>query len=585
MFMWVCGVTEKGGVALMWAVRAVCVASVLGLALAACTGGGSGNTGDPQDKIVLAFEGELQTYNPGTAEGGAAQNRVVLQWVLPGFWYLDDDATITPNPEVGTYEKVSDDPLAVELSFHEDAAWSDGTPIDCDDVILYWAAHSGAFDAFSSSAVGVERTEPPTCEAGEKRWTTVFTEPFADWEVAAAPSGLLPAHVAIAEAGLTEEEFIAAVKKRDAKALQPVAEFFNTGWVMQPGELPDKSLIPSAGPYELSAWDAGQSITLEANPDYWGEPPATEAVVIRFIPQEEQVKALANGEVDVIAPQPNPDLHAQLEDLDGVTVATPNMYFYEHLDFNFDAGPFQDRRLREAFAKCVPRQLIVDNLVAPQSPDARVMDARTTFPFESGYDIVTSGSGASDYAEPDIDGARAILANSGNEGVEVRIGYATPNQRRTDTVALIADSCGKAGFTVVDQGDPDFTGPEGGLVSTNFDVALFAWAGDPLVSGWAGIFASPEECTPRGKGMNVGCFANDSVDRLIAEINAEPDQDRQTELIAKAESILWEELATVPLYSHPGLFAWADDIENVRPNPTQESITWNMHRWVRSASS
>ncbi|WP_020574511.1 ABC transporter substrate-binding protein [Actinopolymorpha alba] len=77
---------------------------------------------------------------------------------------------------------------------------------------------------------------------------------------------------------------------------------------MEPGSLPDASLIPSSEPYKLSKWDAGQSITLTANEKYWGDPPAVQTVVIRFIAQDEQVQALQNGLVNIIEPQSNPDL-------------------------------------------------------------------------------------------------------------------------------------------------------------------------------------------------------------------------------------------------------------------------------------
>jgi peptide/nickel transport system substrate-binding protein len=56
------------------------------------------------------------------------------------------------------------------------------------------------------------------------------------------------------------------------------------------------------GPYVLKEWVAGDHITLEANPDYWGSPkPAIKTVVFKFLPDEStRVANLRTGAVDII---------------------------------------------------------------------------------------------------------------------------------------------------------------------------------------------------------------------------------------------------------------------------------------------
>jgi ABC-type transport system substrate-binding protein len=569
------------------------------LFLAACGGGGGDGGGSDNDPaagpkapaavtITHTFEQEFDAYNGNTAENNASKNNIVLQRVLTGFWYFNKEGEVEPNTEFGSYEKTSDDPLTVEYSINPKAKWSDGTPIDCDDILLFWAANSGKVgkDLFSTSGTtGVELIEVPDCEAGDKDFTFVYYEPFADWEGQGGPGAadILPAHVVEKQGGLTEQEFIDAVKNQDAKALAKAAKFYNSGWIMEPGSLLDESLIPSSGPYKLSKWDAGQSITLTANDKYWGDPPAVKTVVIRFIVQDEQVQALQNNEVNIIEPQTNPDLLNQLEAAQGVKVETGDQYLYDHLDFNFNKNnPFSDRKLREAFAKCVPRQLIIDNLIKPEKPDAEPMDVRNVAPFDPRYEAVVEAADMEAYSKPDIAGAKALLAETGNEGMEVKIGYNTPNPRRTQVVELIADSCGKAGFKVVDAGGEDFFEASGDLANNRFDVALFGWAGSSLVSGWASTFTTPTACTPSGKGNNNGCYSNPEVDKLIKELNATLDKDEQARLIGEVERILWEDLATIPLYSQPALSAWTETLTNIQPNPSQASITWNMDEWSMS---
>ncbi len=569
------------------------------LVLAACGGGGGSKTGEDDGKdsgaqapaavtVTHTFEQEIDAYNGNTAQNNASKNNIVLQRVLTGFWYFGKDGEVTPNTEFGTYKKTSDDPLTVEYSINPKAKWSDGNPIDCDDILLFWAGNSGKIGESLFSAAGttgVELIEVPDCKAGDKKFTFKYSEPFADWEGQGAPGAadLLPAHVVEKQSGLTEQQFIDAVKKKDATALAKAGKFYSSGWVMQPGKLPDASLIPSSGPYKLAKWDAGQSITLTANDKYWGTPPKVKNVVIRFIVQDEQSQALQNGEVNIIEPQANPDLLNQLEAAQGVKVVTGDQYLYDHLDFNFSkSNPFSDRRLREAFAKCVPRKLIVDNLIKPQKADAKPMDVRNVAPFDTRYAEVVEGSGADKYAQPDIAGAKALLAQAGKSGMQVKIGYPTPNPRRTQVVELIADSCGKAGFKVVDKGQENFFEDDGDLINNRFDVALFGWAGSSLVSGWASTYSTPAACTPSGKGNNNGCYSNKKVDQLIKELNATIEPDKKTQLIAEVERTLWQDLATIPLYSQPQLSAWTDTLKSIEPNPSQASITWNMDEWSAS---
>lgn len=563
------------------------------LALSACNtadsgGGGTDGAapvegGDAVDTgpITYAWEQEFGSYNNNTADENAIKNTVVLNQVLGGFWYFNPDGTLARDETFGTFEQTSEEPLTVEYTFADDAVWSDGEPIDCDDFLLAWAANSGAYttgevDAegnealvFSTSGTtGYELMEKPVCEDGDKTIEVVYTEPFADWEAMFGGGTIMPAHIVEQQSGV--EDLIAAISGDDMAQLTAAAEFYNTGWVFNPGQL-NPEITPSSGPYMLDSWQAGQSLTLTANPEWWGDPAATSTIVSRFITQDAQAQALQNGEVQIIAPQPNPELVAQLEALgDQVEVATGDDYTYEHYDFNF-TGPFADRALREAFALCVPRQTIVDNLIKSQNPEATVQNSRYIFPFQDEYQEVADAVVGDTYAEPDIDRARQLLEEAGAVGTQVRIGYQTPNPRRSDQVSLLRDSCNQAGFDIIDAGQEDFFG--NGLANGNFDVAMFAWSGSPLVSGSSSTFIT-------GGGNNNGKYSNPEVDALTAELNVTPDPAEQLELIKQIETILWEDLATIPVFAFPSITAWDANVENVVPNSTSAQVTWNKHEWM-----
>ncbi len=557
--------------------RMSAVATLLGasLVLAACSGGGT--TTDDTDTssepvtFTYAYEQEWQAYNTGTVATNASQNAIPMNRVTLGFWYFAPDGSVAPEEDFGSFEKTSDDPLTVEYTFADDAVWSDGEPIDCDDAWLSWYSQSGQTDTFKPvSTDGYEDIDTVDCADGDKQFTVVYNKPYADW--VANFGAMMPAHVVENEAGV--DDFIAAVQDDDKKGLEKAGDFWTKGWVFKPGELPDESIVPSSGEYKLDSWESGNSLTLVANENYYGDAPQADTVVIRFIAADAQAQALENGEVQAMDPQPNPDLKAQLEALGDQIVFSPEDQFtFEHYDFNFD-GVFKDEKLRQAFALCLPRQQIVDTLIKPDNPEAIVLDSRYYLPFQEQYEEVASQITPEEYASQDIDAAAALVKEANAEGTDVRLGYIVPNPRREAEAQLVQEACGPdgAGFNIIDEGDKTFFNANGALVTGRFDVAMFAWAGSPLVTGSSSIYVT-------GGGSNYGNYSNKEVDDLTAQLNQTSDLTEQQNIIVQIETILWNDLATIPAFAFPGIVAYDATAEGVEYNATQAGLTWNMQDW------
>ncbi|MDV6011550.1 ABC transporter family substrate-binding protein [Haloechinothrix sp. LS1_15] len=562
------------------------------LVLSACADNGedeAADNGDVGGTITLAWPQPYDSFNNTTAGANSFANGIVNEWVTTGFWnYAGEDGEVTPNETFGSYEQVSEEPLAVEYSIHEDAVWSDGEPIDCADAMLWWAVQSGQVGDFSQvSTMGIEDTVEPECEPGDKDFTLEYEQPFADWHNNGPGQGnnaMMPAHVVAEQGGLSTEELIEAIREGDDDALTEAAEFFNEGWLID-GALPEEEIIPSSGPYKLDSYAEGQHVTLTYNENYWGEPPNTGTIVIREIPEEQQVQALENREVDIINPQPTVDMANQIEAAEaaGIESTVDDQYSYEHLDFNFDSGPFADSlELREAFALCVPRQTIVENLIQPVQPDAEVKDVRNIAPWDPGFDeaIDRSSEFIEEYGEQDIERARQILEEEDAVGTEVRL-ETLDNERRNNAGTLIVQNCEEAGFDMEFVSTGDFFDTDGGLSQGTFDVAMFAWIGSSVLSNWNSTYETPDECTAEAKGNNNGCYSDPAMDQMLDDILRETDRDEALSIAADIERHLWEDLVTIPLYQHPNIAAWQPDIENLVMNPTQTGLVWNMPEWSR----
>jgi len=221
---------------------------------------------------------------------------------------------------------------------------------------------------------------------------------------------------------------------------------------------------------------------------------------------------------------------------------------------------------------CLPRQQMVDSLIVPVNPDAQILNNRWVLPFEDGYEDTSGGM----YDVVDIEGAKALLEEAGvTTPVPVRLGWFNngKNQRRTDQVALTIESCNQAGFEITDTGSETFFDVE--LAAGDWDIAMFAWAGGPLKSSSVATYAP-------GGGNNVGNIDIPELQPLMDELVVTTDPDAQLALANQIDTILWENLATIPVFAFPGVAAYSENANNVVFNPSQNGLSWNASQWSLS---
>lgn len=595
---------------------AVALGAVAALSLAACSPGGpanssgsgsasasgsSGSTGSvsqqdgsgrlelgdvtTQDKEIKVSVGstEFAGYNTMTPDTYDTYSSAVSGRYLASFFYFGTDGKAIQNTDLGKVEKLSDSPLKIKYTINDNAKWSDGTPITVADAIMSWGTQNaslmgsdGKTPLFNNVSGDLVEQAPkgPEGDPNGKSFTITYTDPNPDWQLQTLLD--FPAHVVAKQAGMSMDDFVAALRAQDKTKLAKAAKFWNTGWLLGKGKLPDKSLIPSSGPYLLSSWDKGQSVTLKANPDYYGEKPGVKTLTFRFVDPGAMVQALQNGDLDVMSPQPTVDTLKQLQNLgDQAQIYEGDTLTWEHVDFNFaGTSVFKGNAdLRKAFAMCIPRQQIVDNLIKPLNSKAEVLNTRDTLPGQEGYEDVLKASYNGEYDQPDIAKSKELIAKAGKTGkVKVRIGYGSPNPRRANEVQLIKASCDKAGFDVQDISSAEFMAPGGPLDQSDYDAVLFAWAGSGQLTSGANIYST-------GKPQNFGKYSNKKVDAAFKKIQTTMDMKEhiaQEEIIEKQ---LWDDMFGIPIFQHPAVDASRSDIKNVIHTDTQDGITWNADQW------
>lgn len=576
------------------------------------------DTGEPGagSTVTVGWNQPFYSYNSDTSHGNATANAIILYMTQAGFNYYDGDLNLAQDTSFGTYEKLSDDPLTVKYTINEGVTWSDGTPVDAADMLLYWGAVSGHFNDneedfetdeetgelivpedsvyFTSASPGLSLVEDmPEVGDDGRSVTLVYTKPFADWETNFGYG--VPAHVTARLAGLgddpaaAKDALVKAFEENDRAALSAISEAWRTGYDFT--SLPsDEGLYLSSGPYIITDFVENQYITLTKNAKYTGDKVGkVENITVRYNEDPQAlVQALQNGEIDMLAPQATADTLAALEAIDGVVVETGQDATYEHVDMvQNNGGPFDPatyggdaevaKKVRQAFLLTIPREQIVEQLIRPLNPDANVRNSFILTPDAPTYDQMVAENGSDFYAQTDIEKAKELLEEAGvDTPVDVRFLYGASNVRRAQQFQLIAESAAEAGFNVIDGGNDNW----GSMLDTatdQYDANLFGWQSTSLAVTEADANFRTDATN------NFYGYSNEEVDALFDELQTETEADRQQEILREVEKHLWADAFGITIFQFPGVNAWNEQVTGVDPIPLSPTIFHGFWNWEKTS--
>ena len=121
-----------------------------------------------------------------------------------------------------------------------------------------------------------------------------------------------------------------------------------------------------SGPYKLTSWDQGKSITMEAFDGYYGGTPKISKVVFKIIPESSsRALAVKNGDVDMA--QITPKDAESVKEQDGVTIHQMKTADYRAIAYNFHYKLFKDHpELPKAISYAVDRDQIIKGVLMGQ---------------------------------------------------------------------------------------------------------------------------------------------------------------------------------------------------------------------------
>ena len=189
------------------------------------------------------------------------------------------------------------------------------------------------------------------------------------------------------------------------------------------------------GPYKFVAWNRGATVTIAANPDYWGTRPQIQKVTYRFVPEAgTRLAGLMAGEFDLV-PNLLPEFIQQVP-----KSAHVESVLHPVLILNADGGLTKDVRVRQALNYAIDKDALAKGLFDGY---AQIDQGQLLSPADFGFDKATT-------AYPyDLGKAKALLAEAGAAGQTVQIvGTSGRWLKDRETVEAVAAFWTEAGLKV-----------------------------------------------------------------------------------------------------------------------------------------
>ena len=315
----------------------------------------------------------------------------------------------------------------------------------------------------------------------------------------------------------------------------------------------------STGPFKFVEWNTGESIVLDANPDYWRGKPCLDRIVVRFIEgADNTANAILAGEIDFarvdgadVTPfQDNPDFVLQEAPRD----------LMRYVGFNTLSPVVSDPAVRRALAVGLDRQSIIEIAGGGYGTLADSLFNTPVFVYEAGrnpqyaYDPAQAQQMLTDAGWTDSDGD-GILDKDGIP-MHVRIAYSGTWSLMQAVAPVVYDNWRALGVDVELAALDDSA-----VYEEIYDNVTSEKPYDAMLGGW-GLFG-PEPDHYRSYYADATAFFaydNPEITALFEQGRSETDAAARYDIYAQIDSLLWQELPMIPIYQAVGAWAYRSDL-------------------------
>ncbi|MFK3777520.1 ABC transporter substrate-binding protein [Agrobacterium sp. NPDC089420] len=347
-----------------------------------------------KDQLVIDLTNEPSSLDPHKQWN--PDSYYVYRNVFDNLVTRDDAGTIVP--QIATSWKYNSDEEVV-FQLREDVKFHDGTPLTAKDV------------AFSINRIINPAFASPQLGQFNKITSATAT---GDHEVTLKTNGAYPVLLAqLVKLSIVPQHAVEA-KGDDAFNAAPVG----------------------SGPYKFVSWQKGVAVKLERNADYWGDKGEFATAEFRAVPDAAtRIANLKAGTTDLVVGL-DADLASQIEGSGTAKTLSVLTERIGYVKLNPNVAPFNDKRVREAVARAIDKDAIVNGLLGGVDKPAAQMATPSHFGFVEGIEGY----------EYDPAEAKRLVGEAGATGKAVAFATAPAFDQRI--VQAVAQMVGETGLTV-----------------------------------------------------------------------------------------------------------------------------------------
>jgi len=541
---------RKRSILLLVGAVAILASLVVGPAATAGPAGASAGT------VVFVHDQE-----PPNLQGPwVGNNLYATSLVINNIWYggqiRNDKGDFVVRNFSGKPRVIKASPLTVQFQYSNNAVWSDGKPVVCQDLRATWQVYvNPTFNVISRT--GWEDIRSFTCKG--KRGTIVFKTKYADWE-SLVSSGPYAAHI-IAGKNMNNE-------------------FLN-------------SIPVSSGPWRFQSWQKGVQLTVVKNPRFKAAPAMKlDRVVFRYIlDTNARFQALKSGEGQVMEPQPQLQIADFLNDKN-FTVDRKIGFAWEHIDIQF--GPKGNPALKRPFVRQalitgINRAQIAATLYKDIAPGLPALQSHMFKPFESSYrqnwkkwnfsqtKVIQILKRANCTGGPDRPSAgnSSIFSCPGVGKLSFRFSTTTGNQLRALTFEIAQRQLKSVGIELVPRFEVGGTLFGTTLPSQDWDLMLFTWVGSPATP------ITIKDLYACGGDQNYMGYCNRKFSNILNAVSTTLSAAERAKMLNAAElRYMVNDIPSIPVYARPVFVIRSSKVKGPVVNPTTEGSPWNANTWT-----
>lgn len=499
---------------------------------------GTGTALAQEEKALrVAITQEIDSLNPFQAVflSSTQINRLMYEYLTTN---AAEDAT--PMPAFAETWEASEDNLTWTFKVNKDIKWSDGKQVTAKDAAFTYnliMTNEDAANANGSAVSNYESVEAPDDE------TLVIKTKQPQASMLASEIPIVPEHV------WTDK-------------VSEIADFTNTD------ELP----AVGNGPYVLTGYQEGQSVTLEANDNYWRGRPKVD--VIQFIKYENSdaaVQGLKKGEIDLMF-NLTPAQFKALESEPNIKTSAGRNRRYSEITLNpsnpkpdgttFGNGNqvLKDVKVRQALAQAIDVGTLIDRVkqgfgdpayqvIPPVYPDW------TYKPEESDvrkFDLAKANSLLDEAGYPK--GADGVRVDKSGQPINLRLLGRSDLTEQQQISEYLKEWFAEVGIGLT----PEFKSSNQSSDDQdagNFDLAFTGWS----VSPDPDYTLSQQTCAAVGAGWGDSGYCNPEYDSLYKQQQAELDVEKRKQIVQDMQAMLYNDVSAIVLTYDKLLEAYRSD--------------------------